>query len=414
MQRSSHAPRQPMQVAEGIDVASASRNMKTITLRKPKDRAKHKGVVGLDIESSSIAATELRINGSVQVSGFGVAALGAGIVRDGEVREPEELGDAIKELFSDRKLPRDVRLGIANQQVAVRTLQLPMIDNDNELDAAVRFAAQDHIPMPLDRAVLDWQRIPSPPVQEGVAPTIEVVAVAARREMLEPAVEAIRRSGLRLVGIDHSAFALIRALSRGNSVGVNGSPIGAGAEAGDGTLVDPALKPAPAYAADQEGRLFCNLGDITNLAFARGSSCLFSRVLNFGTEGIAQSLSEKSSLTLEHARQWLIHVGLEAPLDGIEGDPEIVASARESLSLGAGRLVDELRRSLEYYATLEGATQITSVVVAGSGVAIPGLVDHLRTELPLPLEAAIPGPLAAAAGSAAGRLTLSYGLGLED
>lgn len=402
-----------MQVAEGIDASAATQTLMKITLKKPKDRAKHKGVVGLDIESSSIAATELSVNGAVRVSSFGVAPLGAGIFRDGEVREPAELGDAIKELFSARKLPRDVRLGIANQQVAVRTLQLPMIDNDNELDAAVRFAAQDHIPMPLDRAVLDWQRIPSSPSQEGVAPTIEVVAVAARREMLEPAIEAIRRSGLRLVGIDHSAFALIRALSRGDSVGVNGTANGAGVEAGDATLVDPALDPALAGMADQQGTLFCNLGDITNLAFARGSSCLFSRVLNFGTEGIAQSLSEKSSLTLEHARQWLVHVGLEAPLEQIDGDPQIVASAREALAAGAARLVDELRRSLEYYATLDGATQMTSVVVAGSGVVIPGLVDHLRAELPLPLEAAIPGPLAHAAGPAAGRLTLSYGLGLE-
>ncbi len=378
---------------------------------KPKmgGKAKTKGVVGLDIESASIAATELRVNGGVQVSSFGLAPLDTGIFRDGEVQEPGDLGDAIKDLFASRKLPRDVRLGIANQQVAVRTLQLPKIGSNDELDAAVRFAAQDHIPMPLDRAVLDWQIVPTPPNPDGTpSPTIEVVAVAARREMLDPAVEAIRRAGLRLVGIDHSAFALIRALARDGAVAPDGSPLG---------YQPTPIEPDPTTGFDpsvMEGRLYCNLGDITNLAFARGTSCVFSRVLNFGTEGIAQSLAEKSGLTLEHARQWLQHVGLETPPEEIEGDPQIIASTREALVAGAARLVDELRRSLEYYATLEGSAQITSVIVSGSGVSIPGLVDQLRAQLPLPFEAAIPGPLSESAGPAAGRLTLSYGLGLEE
>lgn len=370
--------------------------------------AKTKGVVGLDIESSSIAATVLRVNGDVQVSGFALAALDAGLVRDGEVQNPADLGDAIKEMFAEHKLPRDVRLGIANQQVAVRTLSLPRIGKNDELDAAVRFAAQDHIPMPLDRAVLDWQVVPTPPNPDGSpAQNVEVVAVAARREMLEPAVEAIRRSGLRLVGIDHSAFAMIRALSRPGSVAPDGSEL---------ATVAP-LEPDPTTGFDpslMEGRLYCNLGDITNLAFARGNACVFSRVLNFGTEGIAQSLSERSGLTLEHARQWLVHVGLEAPLEEIDGDPQIVSNTREALIAGSARLVEELRRSLEYYATQEDATQISSVVVTGAGVAIPGFVDQLRAQLPFPIDAAIPGPLSHAAGPAAGRLTLSYGLGLES
>ena len=376
---------------------------------KSKGGASTKGVVGLDIESASVAATELRVNGGVQVSSFGLAPLGTGVFRDGEVREPAELGDAIKDLFAARKLPRDVRLGIANQQVAVRTLRLPKIGSTDELDAAVRFAAQDHIPMPLDSAVLDWQIVPTPPNPDGSpSSNIEVVAVAARREMLEPAVEAIRRAGLRLVGIDHSAFALIRALGRAGAVAPDGGELG---------YQPPPLEPDPTTGFDpsvMEGRLYVNLGDITNLAFARGTACIFSRVLNFGTEGIAQSLAEKSGLTLEHARQWLVHVGLEAPVDQIEGDPQIVASTREALVAGSGRLVEELRRSLEYYATLEESAQISSVTVSGSGVSIPGLVEQLRAQLPLPFEAAIPGPLSSAAGAAAGRLTLSYGLGLEE
>ena len=105
-------------------------------------------------------------------------------------------------------------------------------------------------------------------------------------------------------------------------------------------------------------RLYCNLGDVTNLAVARGSSCLFTRISPFGVEGIAQQLAERRELTLEHARQWLVHVGLERPVEEIEGDPEHVAAAREASTEGAARLVDELRLSLEYYGAQEGAVPV--------------------------------------------------------
>ena len=153
-------------------------------------------------------------------------------MRDGEVQDPGVLGDAIKDLFTSHKLPRDVRIGIANQRVAVRTLRLPLIEDASELDAAVRFAAQDHIPMPLDRAVLDWQVIPPAPGRGGEG--VEVVAVAARREMLAVLMEAVRRAGLRLVGIDHSSFALIRALKGPSTVA---APPTAEAAAGAGVQV---------------------------------------------------------------------------------------------------------------------------------------------------------------------------------
>ncbi|MDX6584244.1 MAG: type pilus assembly protein PilM [Solirubrobacterales bacterium] len=366
-------------------------SIKKKSLMQPRHRAEQ--AVGLDIEAGSVAATELSVNGAVSVQGFGVAALPAGAVRDGEVHDAEVVGAALKELFAAHKLPREVRIGIANQRVAVRTIRLPQIDNRDELASAVRFAAQDHIPMPLDRAVLDWQLIPKAPEDE--TPGLEVVAVAARREMLETLLDAVNHAGLRPVGIDHSSFALIRALA-GKSV----PAAAATAEVAEG--------------ATTAGQLYCHLGDITNLAVARESYCVFSRVLGFGIEGIAQSLSASSSLTLEHARQWLLHVGLEAPVEEIEGDAGLVTATRDSLTAGTATLVDELRRSVEYYAAAEDAVSLDAIILAGPGCAIPGLVARLDGDLPLPVRRGVPAPLSSAAGPAADRLTLSYGLGLEE
>jgi type IV pilus assembly protein PilM len=380
----------------------------------------NKAVVGLDIEAGSVAATEVQANGSVKVVRHGVVSLDPGIFREGEVSDAEALGEALKELFAKHKLSKNVRLGIANQRVAVRTLRLPLIEKADELETAIRFQAQDHIPMPLDQAVLDWQVVGRPAGPEGQQ-QMEVVAVAARRDMLASVVDALRRASLRPLGIDHSAFGMIRALQHGQH-----APVGAAgyvaapsaapsyeervatrddgsnlATAGAGELPDPA-------------QLCCNLGDVTNLAVAQGSTCLFTRISGFGVEGISQKLAERRELTLEHARQWLVHVGLETPVESIDGEPETVTATREALAEGVGKLADELRLSLEFYAAQEDAVAVEGVIACGPGTTIPGLVERLQRELGHPFQIGRPNALAHLDEAAAARLTLSYGLALEE
>jgi len=375
--------------------------------------AKPKSVVGLDIEAGSIAATEVRSNGSVEVVGQGVMALAPGVFREGEVVDANALGAAIKELFADNKLSRNnVRIGVANQRVAVRSMQLPAIDDRDELETAVRFQAQDHIPMPLDQAILDWQVVGHTQGENGER-RVEVVAVAARRDMVQQVMTALSVSGVRPIGIDHSAFGMIRALAR-----ETGSTVGAAqyvnAPSYEQRIDSPDEGTGGTVEAHIPARLYCNLGDVTNLAVARGSSCLFTRIASFGVEGIAQRLAERRQLTLEHARQWLGYVGLEQPLESLEGEQENIVSARECLAEGLAKLADELRLSLEYYGAQEGAVAVEGVVACGPGAMIPGLVERLQRTIGQQFTIAKPALLGHLDEGSAARLTLSYGLALED
>lgn len=349
-------------------------------------------MVGLDIESGSAAATELSRNGSVQVTGTAVTPLPNGLFADGEVTDPAGLSEALGEMFTEKNLSKHVRVGLANQRIAVRTLILPQLSDRKELDAAVMFNAQDNIPMPLEQAVLDYQVVEHVTTEDGLSQVV-VVAVAARRDMVGKVLEAVRKAGLRPVGIDLAAFGMIRALrSRADSP----APSGNGSDSG-----------APA-------RLYCHLGDTMNLAVAEESNCLFTRVSTFGMEALAQRLVDRESLTSEHARQWLCHVGLDADPASIEGTPEIVKASREVLEEGVHKLVEEIRLSLEFYASQPRARSIEAAVVSGLGSAIPGLTERLAAELAMPLERGRPSALTGLADVDAARLTLSYGLALED
>jgi type IV pilus assembly protein PilM len=366
---------------------------------------KQKSVVGLDVEAGSIAASEVSVNGSATVSRTGIVRLEPGVFREGEISDAAALTEALKALWSSHKLGKQVRLGIANQRVAVRTMQLPVIEDEEELATAIRFQAQDHIPMPLDNAVLDYEVI-GRSAGEGADRRMEVVAVAARRDMIEAMLTSMREAGLRPVGIDLSAFGMIRALAANNlATAGNGATVAyedrASQEEGEMAPVVPTL-------------LYCSLGDVTNLAVARGSSCLFTRISSFGMEGIAQRLAERRGLTLDHARQWLPHVGLDEPVEDVEGDRETVEAARDALADGAAKLADELRLSLDYYRAQEGAANIEGVVACGPGSIIPGLSQRLERELGLRFESERPSALSHLDDASAARLTLSYGLALAE
>jgi type IV pilus assembly protein PilM len=357
-------------------------------------RKKATSLAGLNIEAGSVAVAEVSANGSTRVVASAVHPLQPGVFHEGEVIDADGLVAALKDLYSSNKLPKAVRLGVGNQRVIVRTLRLPAIDDPKEMEAAIRFQAQEQIPMPLDQAVLQHQVVGGVPAQEGSGPQVDVVVIAARRDMIASFVEPLRRAGLEPAGIDLSAFGMIRALA---AVSV------------------PAPEPdAQEVERPQDAILYCNVGDVLNLAVARGRSCLFTRVSGTGMEAIVARLSTERGLSPEHAEQWLLHVGLEAPLETVEGDPETVAATRRALEEGAAHLVDELRLSLDYYRALESAVPVSGIVLCGGGSAIGGLAPAMEEQVGLPISAPRPQALAGVDDVLAARLVLPLGLGLES
>ncbi|HXV04742.1 MAG TPA: type IV pilus assembly protein PilM [Solirubrobacterales bacterium] len=362
---------------------------------------KTEGAVGLDIEAGSIAAAELKGANSSQLVGAAVEPLAAGAFQEGEVTDPESLTEALKSFFSKHKLSKRVRLGIGNQRVVVRMLRLPAIEDPKEMEAAVRFQAQEQIAMPLDQAVLEHQVVGGVAAEEGAAPQVDVVVVAARRDMVSSFLEPIRRAGLEPVGVDLSAFGMIRALAGVGAIAQNGD--GADAEA----TVELAARP-------EEAVLYCKVGDSMNLAVARGRACLFTRVSSAGLAGIAARLGGERGLSPEHATQWLTHVGLDAGLEEVEGEPETVAAARRALEEGVTGLVDELRLSLDYYRAQESVVPVGRVVLCGAGSTIPGLPQRMEEGLGLPIAVSRPPALGGYEDVEAARLVLPYGLALES
>jgi type IV pilus assembly protein PilM len=232
------------------------------------------GSVGLDIDGRYLAAVEASGGRVTQAAS---TDLPDGLVRDGEVTDPAALSSAIKDFASKAGLPKNVRLGVANQQIVVRLVELPRIENEAEREAAIRFQAAEAIAMPLDEAVLDHQVAAYDESPDGTK-RMRVVLVAARRAMIEAFVEAARKAGLRPEGIDLDAFALVR------------------------VLADQRAEEEQAHVDGRNARVFCHLAGVANLAIAVGDSCMFTRPLStdWDEEHAAAQLADEIRLSIDY------------------------------------------------------------------------------------------------------------------
>ena len=190
-------------------------------------------------------------------------------------------------------------------------------------------------------------------------PRTRVLVVAARRDMIDRLLSAVRRAGLRPEGIDLSAFAMIRALHH---------PAGDRRRRAWCSTSPPAASPT---SPSPTGRA----------ASSPASPPTASR-------GWSTQLAERRELTVDHARQWLSHVGLTTPVDEVDGDPQIVGEARTVLNEGAREIADDVRNSLEFYGAQSDGRPVERAILTGPGASIPGFGDELARPLGLPVEAA--------------------------
>ena len=230
------------------------------------------GTVGLDVDGSFVAAAIVDHGTIGKVASTDLAA---GMTVDGEVVDAHALSATLKDFFRRYSLPKTVHIGVANQQIVVRQLEIPLIQDETERDAAVRFQAAEAIAMPLDEAVVDYQTIGVSQGADGVARE-RLLVVAARESMVSQLVAAVKGAGLKPASVDLNAFALVR------------------------MLADPASSPAD---SSQPARVLCHLGGITNLAIAVGSTCVFTRPLravwNPEDENAASTLAEEIRLSID-------------------------------------------------------------------------------------------------------------------
>ena len=367
--------------------------------KAPKAAAPPKGgIVGLKIGASQVAAARVtNQNGTPQLLQVARVPLADGVVVGGELRDVEALTEALRELFAKYKLPkRGVRLGIANNRIGVRTFEIADIPDQRQLANAIRFRAQETLPIPLEEAVLDWQVLSERVDEETGQLTKRVLLVVAYRELVDRYVMACHKAGIRLAGIDLEAFAMLRALS-----------------------APPAGDAPPAQGA----QVVVNVGhDRSTFAVSDGRVCEFTRVLAWGGQNLSVAIARALDMTPSEVQPIKHALSLVATFAPPEGVPvESMNTAREVTSRELQSFARELVSSLRFYQNQPGSLGIGEVVLTGGTAHLPGLADELNRLIGVPVRVGDPLNRVALAKKfrdaddyAVGSLTVAIGLGIED
>lgn len=317
-----------------------------------------RSAVGLDIGTSAVRAAEMSLKKKPAVlERFGQVALPVGAVRNGEVFDVDAVASAIKHLWTSAGFSsKKVVLGVANQKVVVRQVDLPMMPL-SELRSSLKFHVQDYIPMPVDDAVLDFHVLEEV-VDERGGQMLRVLLVAAVRGMVDQALLAAKKAGLTVVAVDLTSFAVLRALSASDGLDQNGAT-----EA----LVDIGAS-------------------VTNIVIHQGGVPKFVRILLMGGDDVTGAVSERVGVPYESAEAMKVQLGLSgAGIDGPDSHP-----ASSVIGTTVAQLVEEVRGSLDYYLAQPSALRIGRIVLSGGGGKLAGLDAWLSAATRLPVERAEP------------------------
>ncbi|MEX2612216.1 MAG: type IV pilus assembly protein PilM [Gaiellaceae bacterium] len=358
--------------------------------RGGKDK-REKKLVGLKIGASQIAAARIVNNGSPELVEVAREPLEPGVVVAGELRDPAELSAALQRFFELHKLPKKgVRLGISNNRIGVRVFEIEGVTDPRQLENAIRFRAEEVLPIPLDEAVLDYVVLDEN-VREDGTPVKRILLVVAYREVVDRFLQACRGAGLEIVGIDLEAFALLRALSEPNEL-----PEGAGA------LVAVAVG-----------------HDRTTIAVSSGRFCEFTRVLDWGGWSLNVAIARALDLApseVESVKRQLSFTG-ETTVEGLT--PERAAKTREAVQRSLAAFARELVSSLHFYQAQPGALGIGEIVLTGGTAHMDGLPEAVGRLVGVPVRIGDPFKRVKVGRNVGedlqhGSLAVAIGLGIED
>lgn len=306
--------------------------------------------IGLDIGSTAVRAAEVTGGDDPVLVRAAQVPLAAGAVENGEVREPEAVTEALRELWErGRFKSRQVWLGVGNQRVVVREIALPWLP-EKELRQSLGLQVQEFIPMSADEAVLDYDVLGE--FEHEGRRMLRLLLVAAQRIMVDQMLGAVLAAKLEPVGLDLVPLALVRAIGSGAA--------GMDLESeGDEAVVD--------------------IGShITNIVVHDRGTTRFVRILPSGGRDITLAIARSTGVSDEIAES--LKRG-----QAVEGAPDLEQTRAAALQR-ASQFVDEVRSSLEFYSAQSQGSRISRLLISGGGSKLEGLLELVQKKFPVLVE----------------------------
>jgi type IV pilus assembly protein PilM len=311
---------------------------------------KKKDVIGLDIGGSSIKMVELKEDkNGYKLQNLAISPLPPEAIVDGALMDSATIIDTIRDVIAaSNTKSKDVVTSVSGHSVIVKKISLPFM-TEAELEESIQWEAERYIPFDINDVNIDFQIFGS--TQENPE-VMDVILVAAKKDIINDYVSVIMESGLNPVIIDLDSFALENMLT------IN-------YELGDGGTV-----------------AIANVGaTVTNINIIRNNTSAFTRDIFKGGNQMTEEIQRQ--LRADHEEAEKIKVGTKVDLSSQAIIQNVLKTASESLAV-------EIGNSLDFFQSTSTYEKISKLYLSGGGSKIKDFDVILQQQIGIPVEVVNP------------------------
>ncbi|MCU4587940.1 pilus assembly protein PilM [Acinetobacter ursingii] len=304
-------------------------------------RKPNKGLVGVDISSTSVKLLELSVkNGRYWVESYALIPLQENSVVEKNILNPEAVGDALERVMNlANPQSTNAAIAIPTSMVIHKIIEMDADMTDDEREVQIRMDAEQYIPFPLDEVSLDFEVLPDRLANPA---RVNVLLVATRTENVETRVEVLELAGLTPKVADVESYAMERAFG----VFADTLPMG----------------------VNTVGIL--DIGHtMTTLSVMQNGKIIYTREQVFGGKQLTQDVQTRYGLSFEEAGRAKKERSLPDDFDTEVLEPFLEA------------LVQQAARSLQFFFSSSQFNEIDHILLAGGNANIPGLPKLLQQKL---------------------------------
>jgi type IV pilus assembly protein PilM len=314
-------------------------------------------IVGIDVGSSCIKAVEIEAAGSGwRLVNAALQPTPPDCCRDGTITDTAEVAQAIKMLLRSAGIRASGGVtAISGSQVIVRQVQMAKM-NETALRKSIRYEASRYISSSMEDSVVEFEIIGNVPDSD----LMNVMLVAAPRELVESRVGALEAAGIEPISVDVEAFALMRSLVEvGNLDAYAGRTV---------ALVDM-------------GASHTDVNIISNGEFA------LTRSIPIAGQSFTNAIKTLQGISNEDAERLKYEMTSEDSIDRLtssDGDTRCWRVVQPLLD----ELLREIRRSMHYYQSQfpegQDTTAVSQIILSGGASRMPGMAAYMDSKLNVP------------------------------
>ena len=311
---------------------------------------KKKDVIGLDIGSSSVKLVELKEGkNGYKLQNLAISPLPTEAIVDGALMDSATIIDTIRDVIATSKTKlKDAVAAVSGHSVIVKKISLPLM-TEAELEESIQWEAERYIPFDINDVNIDFQILGSTPENPEA---MDVILVAAKKDIINDYVSVIMESGLNPVIIDLDSFALE------NMLAIN-------YETGEEMTVAVA-----------------NVGaTVTNIDIIKNNTSAFTRDIFKGGNQITEEIQRQMHVDHEEAEK--IKVGTKVDITSQPIIQNVLKIASESLAA-------EIGNSLDFFQSTTTYEKIGKLFLSGGGSKIKGFDVILQQQIGIPVEVVNP------------------------